>query len=169
MKRTENVVYELLDFGISKPQVKEDVDIDLLLNEIISNVKVPDNINIHIQSLGRNIIICGDLTKLSQTFENLIVNGIQAMLDGGEFTIRTKIEDGNWGIISFTDTGVGISKENLKKVFEPLFTTKASGIGLGLAISIDYIQRIGGKIEVHSILGKGSTFDVILPILRLKT
>jgi signal transduction histidine kinase len=68
--------------------------------------------------------------------------------------------------ISFSDTGVGIPKENLAKLFEPLFTTKAKGIGLGMAITKTLVEANGGTIEVHSEVGKGSTFTVKLPVLR---
>jgi signal transduction histidine kinase len=65
--------------------------------------------------------------------------------------------------ISITDTGCGISAENMEKLFEPLFTTKARGIGLGLAVSRNLAQANGGSIEVESAEGEGSTFTVILP------
>lgn len=68
--------------------------------------------------------------------------------------------------VSFSDTGVGIPKENLTKLFEPLFTTKAKGIGLGMAITKTLVEANGGTIEVHSEVGKGSTFTVKLPVLR---
>jgi signal transduction histidine kinase len=66
--------------------------------------------------------------------------------------------------ISFTDTGVGIPQENLGRLFEPLFTTKAKGIGLGLALTRTMVEGHGGTIEVQSEVGKGSTFTVKLPI-----
>jgi signal transduction histidine kinase len=69
--------------------------------------------------------------------------------------------------ISITDTGCGISEENIEKIFEPLFTTKAKGIGLGLAVSRNLVEANGGSIEVESEMGKGSTFTVRLPLARL--
>ena len=66
--------------------------------------------------------------------------------------------------VSFADTGVGISEENMGKLFEPLFTTKAKGIGLGMAVTKTLVEGHGGTIEVQSELGKGSTFTVRLPI-----
>ncbi|MCK4471759.1 MAG: hypothetical protein KAW49_08230, partial [Anaerolineae bacterium] len=71
--------------------------------------------------------------------------------------------------ISITDTGCGISEENIEKIFEPLFTTKAKGIGLGLAVSKNLVEGNGGNIEVESEMGKGSTFTVGLPLARLGT
>ena len=69
-----------------------------------------------------------------------------------------------WVAVSFTDTGVGIPEENLGKVFEPLFTTKARGIGLGLPITKTLVEGHGGTIKVKSVVGKGSTFTVRLPL-----
>jgi signal transduction histidine kinase len=71
---------------------------------------------------------------------------------------------GHWLLIAIKDTGAGITPENMKKLFEPLFTTKAKGIGLGLAVSKKLVEANGGRIEVESEVGKGSTFTVYLPI-----
>jgi len=78
--------------------------------------------------------------------------------------VKSIVPDPEWVAVSFADTGVGISEENLDKLFRPLFTTKAKGIGLGLAISRTLVEGHGGAIEVQSEEGKGSTFTVRLPI-----
>ncbi|MCK4473564.1 MAG: hypothetical protein KAW49_17430, partial [Anaerolineae bacterium] len=70
--------------------------------------------------------------------------------------------------ISITDTGFSISEENLEKIFEPLFTTKAKGIGLGLAVSKNLVEANGGSIEVESEVGKSSTFTVKLPLVEAR-
>jgi signal transduction histidine kinase len=77
---------------------------------------------------------------------------------------KTNTRDPDWLTVSITDTGVGIPEENLEKIFEPLFTSKAKGIGLGMAISKAFVEGYGGFIEVNSSVGKGSTFIVKLPI-----
>jgi len=84
--------------------------------------------------------------------------------EGGQLVIRSKVASPEWIAVSFTDTGVGISEENRSKVFEPLFTTKAKGIGLGLALSKLLVERHESTIEVESEVGEGSTFTVKLPI-----
>ncbi|MCK4965114.1 MAG: hypothetical protein KAS54_08520, partial [Dehalococcoidia bacterium] len=108
-------------------------------------------------------IILADPDQLGQVFINIILNAIQAMPEGGQLVIKSEVPGPKWVDISFTDTGVGIPKENMRKLFEPLFTTKAKGIGLGLAITKNVLEEHGGTIKVQSEVGKGSTFTVRLP------
>ncbi|RJS77762.1 sensor histidine kinase, partial [Candidatus Bathyarchaeota archaeon] len=82
---------------------------------------------------------------------------------GGKLTIRSRTR-GNSVEITFTDTGVGMSKETLKKIWNPFFTTKAKGMGLGLSICKRIVEAHGGKIFVKSTVGKGTTFTVIMPV-----
>jgi two-component system NtrC family sensor kinase len=103
--------------------------------------------------------------QLAQVFLNIVVNAIEAMTEGGQLTIRTaKTGDGEWVRITFTDNGPGMDKETRDNIFEPFFTTKHTGTGLGLAISYGIIERHGGRIEVESASGTGSTFVVQLPV-----
>ena len=93
---------------------------------------------------------------------DLVSNALQAMPDGGKLTLTTREKD-SLVEMAVTDTGVGIPEENLDKVFEPLFTTKVKGVGLGLALSKALVERQRGTLEVDSDLGKGSTFTLTLP------
>jgi signal transduction histidine kinase len=108
--------------------------------------------------------ILADPDQISQIFSNIILNAIQAMPLGGKLIVRSKSENPHQVTISFTDKGEGISRENLNKLFEPLFTTKAKGIGLGLAVTKILVEGHGGTIEVDSEVNKGSTFTVRLPV-----
>ena len=111
---------------------------------------------------GGNIVE-GDSGRLSQVFLNLIANARDAMPDGGTLTVEVRAEDSTVAL-SFQDTGTGIAPEDLERVFEFLFTTKGEeGTGYGLTISRDIVREHGGRIEVESEVGKGSTFTVILP------
>lgn len=105
--------------------------------------------------------------QLNQVFMNLLVNAAQAIEDTGTITITTEAS-GNRVIVSVTDTGRGISSENLDSIFDPGFTTKGVGVGTGLGLSISYqiIEDHNGRIEVSSQPGAGSTFKVILPVSR---
>ena len=94
---------------------------------------------------------------------NLIRNAVQAMPDGGRLTLSSRA-DAEWVRVSCRDTGVGIPPENLERIFEPLFTTKAKGIGLGLALVKTLVEAHGGTIKVESEPGTGSTFTVHLPL-----
>ena len=103
--------------------------------------------------------------QLKQVFLNIVINAIEAMPEGGELCIETKLsQDGDGLSVAFTDTGVGLSEKDRESIFEPFFTTKATGTGLGLSVSYGIIERHGGRIEVQSKLGKGATFTVHLPL-----
>jgi len=109
--------------------------------------------------------ISADFDQLQQVCTNLIMNAIQAMPKGGKLTIRTSA-DKTQVKIKVQDTGVGISPENMRKLFTPFFTTKreVKGVGLGLAVSYGIIQRHDGRVEVKSKEGEGTTFTVYLPL-----
>ncbi len=103
--------------------------------------------------------------QISQVFLNIIINAIEAMPSGGDLHLETRLaEGGEWVLVSFRDTGMGMSPEQIANLFEPFYTTKADGTGLGLAISYGIIERHGGTIEVSSRPGQGTTFVVKLPV-----
>jgi len=104
-------------------------------------------------------------SQLNQVFMNLLVNAEQAMPEKGTITIKT-FRDGESVKVAIRDTGIGIPKENLSKIFDPGFTTKGVGVGTGLGLSICHkiIQDHHGKITVESEVGKGTTFTIALPI-----
>jgi two-component system NtrC family sensor kinase len=104
--------------------------------------------------------------QLKQVFLNIVINAIEAMPEGGELCIETKLNDDGDGLsVVFTDTGVGLSEKDQENIFEPFFTTKATGTGLGLSVSYGIIERHGGRIGVQSELGEGATFTVHLPLI----
>jgi signal transduction histidine kinase len=103
-----------------------------------------------------------DVDKMKRAFVNILKNSFEAMPEGGKLTIKSK-KSGGKVEIAFADTGAGIPKETLERLFIPLFTTKARGMGFGLAICKRIIEAHGGKISVESTLGKGTTFTLIIP------
>ncbi len=103
--------------------------------------------------------------QFKQVILNLVLNAQEAMPDGGTLVVSTRQHDSNV-YISFTDTGVGIPEGDLAKIFDPFFSTKVDGTGLGLAVSYGIVEGHGGRIEVNSQVNKGTTFTVILPIQR---
>ena len=122
-------------------------------------------------------MVVGDETRLTQVLNNLLVNAKQAMPDGGVITVRAsnikvsseskfQIKPGNYIRISIEDQGVGISEENLTKIFKMHFTTKKEGSGIGLASCIYIIKNHGGTIHVESEEGKGSVFTILLPSIE---
>ncbi len=106
-------------------------------------------------------VLC-NADQLRQVFLNLVLNAIEAMPDGGTLTVRTTVRPAV-AVVEIEDTGIGIPREHRARLFEPFFTSKRTGTGLGLSISAHIVTQHGGRIEVESEPGQGSTFRVILP------
>lgn len=165
IQRLNKLVGDFLDYGKSLQVTLQDVDIEGLINEVISLVSAKaekDGIKISFQN--------GGLPKLSADPElirtcifNIIINAFQAMPDNGTLTVTTKVSNGKAFII-IEDTGIGVSKENLPKLFDPFFSTKSTGLGLGLAMTKRFIEEHGGTADFQSTEGKGSTMTISLPI-----
>ena len=110
--------------------------------------------------------IRGNENRLQQVFFNLILNAKDAMPHGGWLTVATRADD-DAVVIEVADTGHGIRREDIKRIYDPFFTTKGMGRGTGLGLSVSYgiVQEHGGAIFVDSVPGKGTTFQVALPAL----
>ena len=104
-----------------------------------------------------------DIHQIQQVLINLMLNALQAMEKGGTLTVRTFLKDGDGVAIEVRDTGIGIPRSHLKKIFNPFFTTKSEGTGLGLSISAKILENHGATIDVVSEEGKGSTFTILFP------
>jgi PAS domain S-box-containing protein len=161
--RATKIVSDLLDFSRVKSIDREEIAITELISRALEKQPAPENIEIITRIPPDLSPVLVDPLQIEQVFDNLVTNACQAMPEGGKLTIEAKAEEDKT-LISVADTGSGISQENMEKLFEPLFTTKARGIGLGLAISKILVEANGGSIEVKSEEGGGSTFTVILPI-----
>ena len=107
-----------------------------------------------------------DMQKTVQAFLDILLNGIEFSPKGGKILISAHRNDDNYVVVKLTDNGCGISSENIPNIFNPFFTTKeiGKGMGLGLSIALSIIEQQHGKIRVASEIGKGSTFEVLLPI-----
>jgi signal transduction histidine kinase len=125
-------------------------------------------VKIHEEYNGSPVIVNMDPNEMKQVFINIINNALQAMPQGGDLRIRLHAFGEREAMIEFADTGVGISPENLQKIFEPFFSTKEDrdGTGLGLSISYRIVQHHGGRIDVESEPGKGTIFRIILPLCQ---
>lgn len=140
------------------------------INEIIQTSvnliqydKKAKNINIVKELSPALPMIAIDGNQLSQVFVNLILNAIDAMPDGGTLTIRSMMKEEDI-VIQFEDTGIGIPREELSKIFDPFYTTKEKGTGLGLAVSYNIIKKMNGTLSVESELGKGTVFTLTIPV-----
>jgi len=164
--RCSRIIRNLLDFARQTEPMLRLVDVNQVIEQVLAmvghqaqlqNVEVVKEFS---PSLPK---VMADFDQLQQIFTNLTLNAIQAMPDGGRLTIRSSAVDGEVRI-DVQDTGCGISKENMSKLFTPFFTTKAKGkgVGLGLAVAHGIIERHKGRIKVQSEVGKGTTFSVYL-------
>ncbi len=169
VETSEAIINSLLDFARTSPPLLYQVDINNLLQEAINRISAPAGVEV-ISRLDNTLpSIQADPNHLKPVFENLIRNAIQAMsppygTTKGRLVVKSALAEPGWVAVSFVDTGVGIPKENLEKVFEPLFTTRAKGIGLGLALAKSLIEGHGGTLKVESEEGRGSAFVITLPI-----
>jgi signal transduction histidine kinase len=109
--------------------------------------------------------IVTDGVQLSQALVNLVLNAADAMPSGGTLTIRSRT-DANTVVIELQDTGAGISKEELGRIFDPFYTTKAQGTGMGLVVSRDIVEKLGGRLSVASEQGTGTTISITLPLAQ---
>jgi two-component system NtrC family sensor kinase len=167
--RCRDIIRGLLDFSRQRQPDKTFFDVNSIVDDCVSLVEQQALFhNIHIiRNLQSDLPMAViDPGQIERVFMNLIINAAEAMDGSGHLTISTR-ENKNTGDIeiAFSDTGTGISEENLKKIFDPFFTTKdvGHGTGLGLAISYGLVRSHKGTIFVESEVGKGSTFIVIIP------
>jgi PAS domain S-box-containing protein len=161
--KTNNIISGLLGFSKTGVPLLVKTDINKEIVTVLSGIEIPGTITTETILNETLPTVSVDVDQMQRAILNLILNAIQSMPDGGTLKIQTAQEKG--GIrISIQDTGKGISKENLDKIFEPLFTTKPKGIGLGLVIVKNIIEGHGGSIHVKSEVGKGTTFTISLPV-----
>jgi len=168
VRSAAKIISDLLDFSRETTADREEVAVSQLVGDLLERHAPPDDVaaTTHVPTDLPPVFI--DARQIGQVLDNLVTNAYQAMPEGGTLTIKTsevsrKPPRSREVAISITDTGVGIPEGNLEKLFEPLFSTKPRGIGLGLAVSKIFIEANGGSIEVESEEGKGSTFTLILP------
>jgi len=164
----DKIIDDILGFDRINELTLIQVDIGAILEATIRRVSVPDNVEI-VFRLGANIPpVFIDVSQIERVFLNIINNSLEAMCDGGALTIATRADspgEAGHGLveISFKDTGIGIPQDNFGRIYEPLFTTKSKGTGLGLATCQNIIRAHKGEIQVESDIGKGTKVTVKLP------
>ncbi|MEM3566399.1 MAG: PAS domain S-box protein [Candidatus Bathyarchaeia archaeon] len=158
---SNNVIADLLDYSREIRLNLVETTPKALFKEVLSTIRVPKKIRVVDKTAENPIIV--DKEKMKRVFVNIIKNAIAAMPQGGELVIASREIDGNIAI-SFADTGIGMSREVLEKIWTPFFTTKAKGLGLGLPICKRIVEAHDGKITVKSAPNKGTTFTVIFPV-----
>lgn len=165
LERIRGIVSRLLEFARDTGPDMRLIDVSSVLEGVITlNRKFFQHEQIEVRAdLPSLPPIWGSKDQLEQVFMNLALNAQAAMQGGGTLTISARAE-GDEVVVTFTDTGCGISEENIDRIFDPFYSTKPNGTGLGLFVSYGIIQGHHGTIEVESKEGRGTTFQVRLPI-----
>jgi len=162
IEHANTTINDLLDYSREMHLELAECSPTSLLKGALSIVQIPDHIEIIDYTLNKPTIRT-DAVKMERVFINLIKNAIDAMTKKGTLEIRSTQTNGNVEI-AFADTGIGVPENIMPKLFTPLTTTKAQGMGFGLAICKRIVEAHDGKITVESVMGKGATFTITLPI-----
>ncbi|MCP4676010.1 MAG: PAS domain S-box protein [Deltaproteobacteria bacterium] len=181
-ERARDVVSRLMSFSRSRALETSPIDLNRVISDVatIAGNTMGDDIELTIESSHKRAIVDGDLTSLTQALLNLCINARDAMRDGGHLYIRLKeaklpreqgslLENADpstrYWYVEVEDTGAGIERRDLDKIFEPFYTTKPVGEGTGLGLPMVYnsISEHSGFVDVESKIGQGSTFRIVLP------
>ena len=161
--RLNRAITELLDFARPTELRCNPADLALLLSRSIQLIQQEAaNLNIQIDAHIADTIcpVMIDADRIAQCLLNIYLNAMQAMKDGGTLTIRCEVKDDHYARIKISDTGPGIKSDHLSRIFDPYFTTKNKGTGLGLALVYKIIEAHQAQLKVESTPGKGATFTL---------
>lgn len=163
--RVKKIVSDLLEFARQQEPVRQRLDVHELIRrawEYVRNTVEAAEIEFRTETAEGELFVSADPTQIEQVFINLFSNAVEAMDGLGTLTVRTSCEGGRIGV-AVEDTGKGIPPEDIESIFEPFFSTKDRGTGLGLAVVYSIIQKHQGDIRVSSEPGRGAVFLLSLP------
>jgi PAS domain S-box-containing protein len=170
IKRCNRIINELMDFTRTREIKGELTDIDRWLNSVLDEQEIPEGIEC-VRGLNTGIVLPIDREYLRRAVNNVVTNAVQAMQDenssGNQLKVKSAV-NGERLELSFIDTGPGISEEIMVKIFEPLFSTKSFGIGLGMPIIKNIMEEHQGEVKLQSEVDKGTVVTLILPIHKLE-
>jgi signal transduction histidine kinase len=164
---SEKIIGDLLDFARVKQPQLETLPVEKILREQLERVGDLNGVKL-VEDIATGLPqVRVDRVQIGQVVLNLVTNALQAM-EGKGGTLKLHARRGSNGFVRLevSDTGIGMTPSQLDKIFEPLFTTKARGIGLGLAVSRSLMHANGGEISAVSEEGKGSTLSIDLPVAK---
>lgn len=164
VERSVGIIQSLVNIAQMKEPQRVRLDLRSILDRVIARCKVPSRVRVIRDFPPGEICINADPEQMAMAFENLVHNAVQAMEKGGKLTLTVRLATGSMVEAVLTDTGPGIPVENLDKVFRPLYTTKAQGIGLGLSLVKMIIDRHGGSISIESEVNQGTKVTVRLAL-----
>lgn len=163
--RLDKLVGDFLDYGRPLKLKVQDTNIEMVLNSVVEIIKA--KAELEMVTIKKEYDFLPELKLDPELIKtcvlNVVTNAFQAMPGGGILSLNTAKQNGKF-VLSISDTGQGVSRENLSKVFEPLFTTKTNGLGLGLATTKRVIEEHGGSIDLETTEGSGSSFIISLPV-----
>ncbi len=167
VQRIKSIVSRLLDFARPSAGETQEVDLSILLEEVLTLVKkqlerARIKIELHLAYVPP---VQGTPVQLKQVFLNLLLNAMESMPSGGLITVESFVQ-GDGVAVMIADTGVGMDEQTMANIFEPFYSTKTEGTGLGLPVTYGIVQGHGGSIKVDSTMNLGSTFTVWLPFER---
>ncbi|MBI1820646.1 MAG: PAS domain-containing protein [Nitrospirae bacterium] len=170
IKRLKSILDSFARFSIPNPLVLEEVKLEPILQHLVTLIRGEAHekgIEVETDILPGLPLILVDENQMTQVFLNIMINALQAMPAGGKLFIQAekrKINSERWVNVRFSDTGAGMDRVKINKIFEPFFSTRQGGTGLGLAIAHRIIEDHGGFIHVESVEGSGTVFTVQLPV-----
>jgi signal transduction histidine kinase len=159
---SNKIVNDLLDYSREIRLERKEILLETLFSETLAMVQIPKKVEVK-KGFSDSTKLNVDADKFKRVFVNLIKNALDALPDGGTISLVSKEANDQVEII-FSDNGTGIPEDVLPKIFSPLFTTKAQGMGFGLAICKRIVEAHGGTIAVQTAKGNGTTFTVTLPV-----
>ncbi len=161
---SERIVADLLDSVRTQPPHPESASVRQIIEQTLRKLTIPSNVRITLDMPETQPVLWVDVQQMQQVLRNLVSNGVDAMPDGGELEISAVADELARNVtVSVRDSGSGMTPNQLEKLFQPLYTTKARGIGLGLVVVKNLTQANGGTVAVQSEQGKGSKFSITLP------
>lgn len=166
LKRLEHLLGDFLELARPRPIARESVDLVSLLERVLSlHEPIAAARNITVERRFERAVARGDHDRLEQVFHNLVVNALEASSEGGTIEVSVERESGSTPTVlaSVKDTGRGIPETTLARIYEPFFTTKPAGTGLGLTIVRQIVQRHGGAVLIDSAEGRGTRVSIRLP------
>ncbi len=171
--RLRGILEDFLEYAGEMRLERLDTDLNALIEQLADffHVQAQTNgVQIRLDPAPSEVIVSIDANHIKQAILNLMINAVNAMKDssesGNELILRVASDSGGKNAIHVIDTGPGIASEDQERIFHPYFTTSAAGTGLGLPTARRIVEAHGGALELHSDLGKGSDFSIVLPSVQ---
>ncbi|MEQ1728653.1 MAG: ATP-binding protein, partial [Vicinamibacterales bacterium] len=169
VKLLRQISSEFSSFASSPTARPEPTDLAALLDEVVEPYRTGARVAFHVEAAAALPQAFIDRTLFARALTNIMENALHAMPGGGSLTLRASADDAATAsrriIVEVTDTGIGMDAEALARIFEPYFSTKATGTGLGLTIARRNVELLGGDIDVRSHRGTGTTVTMRLPVV----